>query len=663
MISETDDNGLAARFALTRKEIELGKSAFLTEQLLSTRKRISELETREKLLEAQLRHLESKVQILAETAVHELSGDMIFAAERMQRTIKLLDLVQRRDAWLQVTSLLGLGGRVRSLYPHDGQPSRLSILVCGSGGFGDMLYLSMICRALWRRFDRPFIFVAHEHPDVLSVFDGNPFVVQALRLDGGSIRKLLETVSHLDVFDLIADVRYAVTFIEPSNSRIDYDFFLVAAGRSARYQVYTRGAWPFFNNDFAAEVSAKGLNKYSLALHTANLGAAVNECGDIWIEGDMDPAVAALLEKPYVTVHHGADRFMAGASGLQTKNLPDAHWAKVVRRLKSGGLSVVQIGENGEKAIEGVDVSLLGQLSFKGSADVLRFAQAHVDTEGGMVHAAAAVGTRSVVVFGPTPPAFFGYADNINIGTRECGDCWWTTRTWAQECPRGKVEPPCMSAHDPGAVAQAALSIAWRQLTLKPEGFRPLEGEGLLPALLAAAAAGAQQSGLVVVSDRASFSNLALLDHLRQTRARPRVALDISADMPDDWLAIEAFPAARNRVIAKAGECGWALIDQPDATAADMAGWIYELARGVGPNGRIFVAAEAAAAKTALAEMLAAVAALPGGRLVPVANPTGLPAARRSASRALIEFSVGEQPLSKAKGWSALSNSLFSREK
>ena len=74
------------------------------------------------------------------------------------------------------------------------------------------------------------------------------------------------------------------------------------------------------------------------------------------------------------------------------------------------------------------------------------------------MHLATCVGTRSVVVFGPTPSDYFGYPENINISPSLCGSCWWTTRSWMDNCAMDYPEARCLTEQPPENVAQQALS-------------------------------------------------------------------------------------------------------------------------------------------------------------------------------------------------------------
>src|SRR5262249_20404119 len=136
------------------------------------------------------------------------------------------------------------------------------------------------------------------------------------------------------------------------------------------------------------------------------------------------------------------------------------HFDEIIRRLKSRfpHLTTVQIGATTSVPIAGIDLDLVNRTTLWEVAEVVRNARLHLDNEGGLVHLAAAMGTRSCVVFGPTSTDYFGYVDNINVRPRFCGGCWWTNETWMDQCPRGFSEARCMTEQDPGDIAREIIS-------------------------------------------------------------------------------------------------------------------------------------------------------------------------------------------------------------
>ncbi|OWJ60212.1 glycosyltransferase family 9 protein [Paraburkholderia caledonica] len=163
----------------------------------------------------------------------------------------------------------------------------------------------------------------------------------------------------------------------------------------------------------------------------------------------------------YITVHDGWDTKFKLVAHRPTKALPVQSWIDIVRELKAArpDLSIVQLGGKTGDDIPSVDINLKNKLSFAQSASILAGAALHVDTESGLVHIGAALGVRSVVMFGPTNVKWFGYPQNANIAPAQCGNCWWSTDSWMDFCPAGHERPTCMGSIDPLKVVSEALRL------------------------------------------------------------------------------------------------------------------------------------------------------------------------------------------------------------
>ncbi len=103
----------------------------------------------------------------------------------------------------------------------------------------------------------------------------------------------------------------------------------------------------------------------------------------------------------------------------------DWHWERwqvLVRLMRAAGLNVAQVGPAGTRTLTGV--RLIATLKFREAAVVLSRAKAAVMPEGGLMHAAAAVGLRSVIIFGGyISPAVTGYDMHRNIFTGDGLGC------------------------------------------------------------------------------------------------------------------------------------------------------------------------------------------------------------------------------------------------
>lgn len=161
--------------------------------------------------------------------------------------------------------------------------------------------------------------------------------------------------------------------------------------------------------------------------------------------------------EPFITVHDGVDATQRGIA-RPTKTWHLKHWAKFVAAFKERhpDTAVVQIGGPVSRPIPGVDHQLTGRTTPPEAFKILSRSKLHVDGESGLVHAARAMGVMSVVMYGPTPASFFGYAGNAEVhGTFGCEGCWWLKDDWLERCPRGFDGPKCMDSISVEAVLEA----------------------------------------------------------------------------------------------------------------------------------------------------------------------------------------------------------------
>ncbi len=104
------------------------------------------------------------------------------------------------------------------------------------------------------------------------------------------------------------------------------------------------------------------------------------------------------------------------------KQWPRINWFKLSKRLRRAGFDVRQFYYNGSWQIE--NVGQIKTVKFRQAAAILQRARLYIGPEGGMHHAAAAVGLPAVVIFGGfIPPAVTGYDFHTNItgGAQACG--------------------------------------------------------------------------------------------------------------------------------------------------------------------------------------------------------------------------------------------------
>ncbi|MBE6099331.1 MAG: hypothetical protein E7197_04685 [Anaerovibrio sp.] len=146
--------------------------------------------------------------------------------------------------------------------------------------------------------------------------------------------------------------------------------------------------------------------------------------------------------KHYITVNYGNGSCKDGSKIAKT--WPMSHFNKFISlfKRKYPKIEVVQLGVQDAERISSVDRYVLGE-SFELVTHILDNSLLHVDIEGGLVHLATQLGTKCVVLFGPTPEYYFGYEENINIKVGNCHECCGVYLN-SNRCAREMDKPECM---------------------------------------------------------------------------------------------------------------------------------------------------------------------------------------------------------------------------
>ncbi len=141
--------------------------------------------------------------------------------------------------------------------------------------------------------------------------------------------------------------------------------------------------------------------------------------------------------------------------GSVAKAWPKERFEQVIAGLheRYPRLLVVQLGATGATHLSGADRFVFGT-SFSTVSEVLAHSRLHIDIEGGLVHLATQLGTKCVVLFGPTMETFYGYPENINLCAGSCHDCYGLYTDW-NRCVREMREPECMYSITPEMVLEA----------------------------------------------------------------------------------------------------------------------------------------------------------------------------------------------------------------
>lgn len=154
----------------------------------------------------------------------------------------------------------------------------------------------------------------------------------------------------------------------------------------------------------------------------------------------------------YITFNYGWDNRL-GSMRPSAKVWPLEYYSILAAIIKHRypNMQIVQIGMADSSRIDNCDRYVFGE-SLEVVKYVLQGAMLHIDCEGGMVHLATQLGTKCVVIFGPTPVFYYGYKDNINIVSTICKNCYWLVPDYIS-CYRKLEKPECMYSILPEQVA------------------------------------------------------------------------------------------------------------------------------------------------------------------------------------------------------------------
>ncbi len=134
------------------------------------------------------------------------------------------------------------------------------------------------------------------------------------------------------------------------------------------------------------------------------------------------------------------------------KKYPLSNWQYVADQLIKDGHTLVQIGRSTkDQVLDGV-VDMTGKTSFREAAFIIKCAKLFVSSEGGLMHAANAVDTESVILYtGFIHPTMTCYPENTNIwiGSNH-GPCGM--KAYCHQC---KLEA---ENHNPNEILESARS-------------------------------------------------------------------------------------------------------------------------------------------------------------------------------------------------------------
>ncbi len=159
--------------------------------------------------------------------------------------------------------------------------------------------------------------------------------------------------------------------------------------------------------------------------------------------------------RPVITI-----QTTAGAYGAARKHWPHKHWKRLASLLRRRlGATVIHLGGSDEKAIDGA-VNFLGSRTIRDSVAVLEQADLHIGIVSSLMHAAHAVGTKSVILYGGFEPyGLHAYETVYPLSSSPpCAPCI-TVCGRAAPCPNNNV---CMTTISPDIVLRTAENLLRR---------------------------------------------------------------------------------------------------------------------------------------------------------------------------------------------------------
>lgn len=158
------------------------------------------------------------------------------------------------------------------------------------------------------------------------------------------------------------------------------------------------------------------------------------------------------LPKEYITINYGWGNNVHGEYKAPNKVWPFEYYETLVDMIKNRfpNLIIVQTGKEYSPKIKNVDRCIFS-MGIDTLEYVLKNTQVHFDCEGGLVHLATQLGTKCVVVFGPSRPEIVGYPQNENIASGVCEGCISLTNDFSQ-CLHINEDRECMYSISPEMV-------------------------------------------------------------------------------------------------------------------------------------------------------------------------------------------------------------------
>jgi lipopolysaccharide heptosyltransferase II len=358
---------------------------------------------------------------------------------------------------IPLCAALGVGAKVMARLKPPSERKVFSLLVIKFSAVGDTILLTPALSALRQHFPDAFLTFLCT-PVNLQVVEHIPHVDDILCFEGP--RSFLRTVRTLRArqFDLVIDFEQwmrtsaLLTVLSGAPRRLGFD----TPGQH-RAAAYTQTFRPL-----------EGLHEVGNFLRLALLAGATptGERPRLWLSDDDRAKALEILgdiHRPLVAIHPGC-----GAKGAPREWFPEYYGLLADRLVEEQGATIVITGGASEKALveQVADMMMHPPLTLAGGLSVTQFAAVLEQCDllicgnTGAMHIAAAVGTPTVALHGPTNPRKWGPVGEGHVVIQSrlpCSPC--LNLGWDYGCR----SHPCMSTISVEEVYRAALKVLRRQ--------------------------------------------------------------------------------------------------------------------------------------------------------------------------------------------------------
>jgi ADP-heptose:LPS heptosyltransferase len=265
------------------------------------------------------------------------------------------------------------------------------------GGIGDALTLTPALRALKLRYPTRKIHVLCTQKSHKEVLKNNPYIDSLIHVGdwGKNVIQLLHRFKIIRFqwanTGILDEVRL---FIGVNNGRVGYQW--------ANTEIL--GPDLFYKKSVAMIMGEK-------------LGVQVdNPRPDCFLSAKEEAEA-----KKIVSRYPNPVAIQITPESSQNKSWPVENWERLV--LNNPQYNFLQIGLADEDVIRGA-IDLRRKLTLRQSFGVIKTARAFVGVDSSLAHIAAATHTPAIVLFGPSTPMVWGYAENYNIyKAPRCSPC------------------------------------------------------------------------------------------------------------------------------------------------------------------------------------------------------------------------------------------------